>query len=127
MQALAYIIFALVLYRIVVMYRRYKQYYRTKAMVVDNEVVTINDPLQGDQYFYHPVVQYTDASGEQHILVSDDDNQGRPVYQPGDSITILVHPNKDGRFMIQNVIDTYVNPIIWLAVGIFLLVVTQME
>jgi hypothetical protein len=127
MQVLAYIIFALVLYRIIVMYRRHKNYYRTKAIVVDNEVVTINDPLQGDKYFYHPIVQYTDVAGEQHTLVSDDDNQGRPVYQPGDSITILVHPNKDGRFMIQNVIDTYVNPIIWLAVGIFLLVVTQME
>jgi hypothetical protein len=127
MQALAYIIFALVAYRIIVMYSRYKKYYRAKAIVLDNEVVTINDPLQGDKYYYHPVVQYTDAAGEQHTLVSDDDNQGRPVYQPGDSITILVHPDKNGRFMIQNVIDTYVNPLIWLAVGIFLWVVTNME
>jgi hypothetical protein len=120
MQYVAYIIFVMVVYRIVFYYRKHRTYYKVKATVTGNEKQTVEDPLTGEKYYYYPILRFTDKAGTLHEVISTEDNADRPAYSIGQQLTVLVHPADARRVILINWVDVYALPILWLAVGLFL-------
>ncbi|WP_207492178.1 DUF3592 domain-containing protein [Aridibaculum aurantiacum] len=111
------IIVGLGLYRLVVYARRVKNYYKVTGTIVGNEVKTVDDALMGKKYFYSPIVSFTDMHGHPQQLICGADNADRPLYKPGASIKLLVHPDDSTRFIMYDFVEGILIPIIWIIIG----------
>jgi hypothetical protein len=85
---------------------------------VDNNIKTVEDSLMGNQYYYAAIVEFRDKDGNVKQLISGEENPGRPLYSIGAKLTILVHPEDSNRFLMYDVVEGYLIPVIWIVIGV---------
>jgi hypothetical protein len=112
------LILSLALYRLITYYNKVKNYYKVAATIVGNDVKTVEDTLMGNQYYYAAIVEFTDKDGNVKQLISAEENPGRPLYNQGAKLTVLVHPADSNRFLMYDFVDGYFIPLIWIVIGI---------
>ncbi len=120
---LSLIILGLAIYRLVVYHQKVKKYYKVPAVVVGTDIKTVEDALMGDKYFYAAIVEYTDKNGNVHKMVSGEDNPGRPLYQPGAKLPLLIHPDDPTKFLVNDYVGGYIIPFIWIIIGIAIIAI----
>lgn len=123
---LSTVILSLAIYRLVVYYKKVQKYYKIPAVVVGTDIKTVEDALMGDKYFYAAIVEYTDKNGELHQMISGEDNPSRPLYQKGDKLSLLVHPDDPSKFLVNDYVGGYIIPIIWLLIGLAIVIIPLM-
>jgi hypothetical protein len=117
------IILSLSIYRIVIYYRKSKNYYKTDAVVVGSNVRTEEDALMGNKYYYSAIVEFTDKQGSLQKMVFAEENPERPLYANGSKIKLLVNPDDPTKFLEYDFITGYLIPIIWIIIGLSIVVV----
>ena len=123
---LSLVILSLAIYRLVVYHKKVQKYYQVPAVVVGTDIKTVEDALMGDKYFYAAIVEYTDKNGEIHQMISGEDNPSRPLYQKGNKLSLLVHPDDPSKFLVNDYIGGYIIPIIWLLIGLAIVIIPAM-
>lgn len=123
---LSTVILSLAIYRLVVYYKKVQKYYKIPAVVVGTDIKTVEDALMGDKYFYAAIVEYTDKNGGLHQMISGEDNPSRPLYQKGDKLSLLVHPDDPSKFLVNDYVGGYIIPIIWLVIGLAIVIIPLM-
>ncbi len=123
MWFLSALIISLSVYRLITYVRKARNYYKTQAVIVGNDMKTVDDALMGPKYFYAAIVEFTDNKGERKQMVCGEDNPGRPLYKDGAKLTLLVHPTDPSRFLVRDFINGYLIPFIWIAIGIAIVVI----
>ncbi|TDH19839.1 hypothetical protein EXU57_22570 [Segetibacter sp. 3557_3] len=120
---LAALILGLSFYRLYMYVRKVKNYYKVAATIVGNDIKTVEDPLMGPKYFYAPIVEFTDKSGELKQMICGEDNPGRPIYKDGAKLTLLVHPDDASRFLVHDFVNGYLIPVIWIIIGVSIVLI----
>lgn len=120
---LSAIILGLSGYRLLAYHKKVKRYYKVPAVVVGNDIKTVGDALMGDKYFYAAIVEYEDKQGQKHQMVSGEDNPGRPLYQPGDKLSLLVNPIDPTKFLVYDFVGGYLIPVIWIIIGLAIVII----
>lgn len=115
---LSILILSLSFYRLYIYMKKVRNYYKVSATIVGNDIKTVDDPLMGPKYFYAPIVEFTDSNGERKQMICGEDNPGRPLYKDGAKITLLVDPSDSSRFLVQDFVNGYIIPFIWIIIGI---------
>ena len=123
---LSSVILSLAIYRLIIYHKKVKKYYKVPAVVVGTDIKTVEDALMGDKYFYAAIVEYVDNTGELHQMISGEDNPSRPLYQKGDKLSLLVHPDDPSKFLVNDYIGGYIIPIIWLLIGLAIVIIPLM-
>ncbi|MCY7421364.1 MAG: DUF3592 domain-containing protein [Chitinophagaceae bacterium] len=123
---LSLVILSLAIYRLVVYHKKVKKYYKVPAVVVGTDIKTVEDAMMGDKYFYAAIVEYTDKNGQQHQMISGEDNPSRPLYKKGDKLSLLVHPNDPTKFLVNDYVGGYIIPIIWVLIGLAIVIIPAM-
>jgi hypothetical protein len=103
--------------------RKTKNYFKTSATIVGNDIETVDDPLMGPKHFFSPIIEFMDSSGERRQLISGENNPDRPLYTAGDKITVLINPADSTKFLIHDYVNGYVIPIIWIVIGLSVVIV----
>lgn len=114
---IAIFIMGLGIYRFIVYHLKVRKYYKTSAIVIGDDIQKVSDPLQGDKFFYAPIVTFTDRYGQAQQMICGEDSAGRPLYKQGTKLTILVHPHDSSRFLVYDFISGYLIPVIWIIIG----------
>ncbi|MFL9481413.1 DUF3592 domain-containing protein [Chitinophagaceae bacterium LWZ2-11] len=97
-------------------------YYRVNAVVIDNEIRKVSIGMMDYQYYYSPIVKFTDKEGNEQLFTAGQDNPDRPLYLPGTEIKLLVNKDDPSRFIFYDVVDGYVIPIVWIAFAIAIII-----
>ena len=111
------------LFRIARYYKKCRNYYGVKAVVLRNVVEYVQDGDRAPFRYYSPVVMFTDKDGVEQTFVSSEDNSDRPMYDAGRTVRLLVNPDDPSRFIFDSWFDGYVISSIWLLIGVVLLIV----
>lgn len=120
------IILSLSIYRLVVYYRKTKNYFKTDGVVVGAHTRTEADALMGDKYYYSAIVEFTDNKGVTQKMIFSEENPERPLYQTGSKIKLLVNPDDPTKFLEYDFINGYLIPIIWILIGLSIVVVPEL-
>jgi len=123
---LSAIVLGLSIYRLIVYHKKVKKYYKVPAVVVGNDIKTVEDAMMGDKYFYAAIVEYTDKDGNKHQMISGEDNPSRPLYQDGATMKLLVHPDDPTKFLVDDYVGGYIIPVIWIIIGIAIVAIPLM-
>lgn len=117
------LILSLAFYRLITYYLKSKKYYRATGIITGNEKRKVEDALMGDKFFYAAVVEFTDKEGIVQKMVFGEDNAGRPMYKPGDKVSLLVHPDDSSKFLEHDFINGYLIPVIWIIIGLAVILI----
>ena len=94
--------------------------------MIGTDIKTVEDAMMGDKYFYAAIVEYADKNGQEHQMISGEDNPSRPLYKKGDKLSLLVHPDDATKFLVNDYVGGYIIPIIWLLIGLAIVIIPAM-